>query len=384
MNHKLFINFSGQELQGWLKEFLINNYNRYVNFNKHTNGNISNLITVESNNNNFFANAFSYHEVEGINKNKNSIVFIECNTEGIHCEKFFKQYEKSNFYVIFTNCVWNKEKYNLGIDYVNLNFYIFLKDTALNNCNLYNENYYYQKEYVFDYPKNNIFINITGTERKERSYLTDKLLDKINYNNFVLKYHGKNFGKNLDTYDMCSISINNEKFNPYKNIFVENLSIPSFIPTELYNQAYFNLVVESDIDYPYSFFPTEKIFKPLITGIPFVVYSTPRFLQNLRSLGFKTYNELWNEDYDTEFDYTKRADMIIDLCNKLEHFDWQKNKEKLQQIANHNAALMLKNSNILLPQIKNIHKTLDTIKDKDAQYLKNNPQLFEWLDNNTV
>mgnify|MGYP000353789169 CR=1 FL=1 len=49
----------------------------------------------------------------------------------------------------------------------------------------------------------------------------------------------------------------------------------------IYNQAYFNLVVESDIEYPYSFDPTEKIGKALLTGIPFVVYSTPNFLQNL-------------------------------------------------------------------------------------------------------
>lgn len=367
---------------GFLKDLLIENYNRYINYKKFS-GDLEQAIIVNSSNNQYFIETFSYSDVENINKVNDSVVFIDCLTESVvHSVEFLKQYNKSNFYIVFSSGLLNKEKYNIGINFINLNYYLYLQNIIQFSSSVYNENYYYSKEYKFDYPKNNIFVSTTGSERKERDYLIDNLIKKINYNNFILKYQGKNLGKNFDQYD--SYIMNHDNFNAYNTILGDGVTLSSIVPTKLYNQAYFNLVVESDIDYPYSFFPTEKISKALLTGIPFVVYSTPNFLQNLRSLGFKTYNEFWNEDYDLEVDYTKRADKIVDLINELEHFDWQANKEKLQQIANHNAALMLKNNNMIIVQFEEIRKTLEIIYNKDVQYLKENPQLFEWLDNNTV
>lgn len=381
MSNKIAIKFNDY---GFLRNLLTENYNRYIAYKKFENKseNVTEEVTVVNSNDNFQFKTFNHSDIENINKISNSIVFISCLTEGIHSIDYFNKYNQSNFYIIFSNSVWNRKKYNIKIDYINLDYWTFLKDLSVYSVSPFNENYFYIKEYDFKYPKNNIFVSTTGLERKERDYLIDNLIKKINYNNFILKYQGKNLGKNFDQYD--SYIMNHDNFNAYNTIMGDNATLSNIIPTKLYNQAYFNLVVESDIDYPYSFFPTEKIGKALLTGIPFIVYSTPRFLQNLRGLGFETYNEFWNEDYDLEFDYTKRADKIIDLVNQLESFDWQANREKLQQIANHNAALMLKNNSMFIAQFEKIRKTLEVIKDKDAQYLKENPQLFEWLDNNTV
>lgn len=363
---------------GCLQDLLIEFYNRYINFKKFVKE-IDDATIVNESEKNFIIETYHYRDIDNINKIKNSIVFIDCLVEGIHSIEFFEQYEKSNFYVIFSNSIWNNNQYHLDIDYINLDFWYYIQQTILTSSNCYNDNYYYSKEYDFDYPKNNIFVSTTGIIRKERSYLIDNLIKKINYDNFVLKYQGKNLGKNYDHCDFYKTTA--ENFDAYNTIFGDFVNVSSLVPTKLYNQAYFNLVVETNHDYPYSFYPTEKIGKALLTGIPFIVYSTPNFLQNLHNLGFKTYNELWDEDYDTEFDYTKRADKIIDLCNQLENFNWQANKEKLQQIANHNTALMLKNNDMFIAQFEKIQQTLEIIKDKDAQYFKNNPQLFKWLDN---
>jgi hypothetical protein len=105
----------------------------------------------------------------------------------------------------------------------------------------------------------------------------------------------------------------------------------------MYNQCYFNLVVETDITVDHSFLPSEKIIKTLITGMPFVVVATQDFIKNLHTLGFKTYQELWDESYDSEPNYQKRIDKVVDLCNNLKNFDWSANQEKLQSIADHNA-----------------------------------------------
>jgi hypothetical protein len=71
--------------------------------------------------------------------------------------------------------------------------------------------------------------------------------------------------------------------------------------------------------------------------MPFVAVATQDFIKHLHTLGFKTYQELWDESYDNEPNYQKRIDKVVDLCNNLKNFDWQANKEKLQSIANHNA-----------------------------------------------
>jgi hypothetical protein len=47
-----------------------------------------------------------------------------------------------------------------------------------------------------------------------------------------------------------------------------------------------------------TFFPTEKIFRPITGRRPFVVFGPIHFLNNLRGLGFRTYGECWDESYD--------------------------------------------------------------------------------------
>lgn len=47
-----------------------------------------------------------------------------------------------------------------------------------------------------------------------------------------------------------------------------------------------------------TFFPTEKTIRPIMAGKPILVYGPQYFLARLRTMGFQTYNTLWNETYD--------------------------------------------------------------------------------------
>jgi hypothetical protein len=47
-----------------------------------------------------------------------------------------------------------------------------------------------------------------------------------------------------------------------------------------------------------TFFPTEKTIRPLMAAKPILVYGPRYFLARLRELGFRTYNEIWDESYD--------------------------------------------------------------------------------------
>lgn len=49
-----------------------------------------------------------------------------------------------------------------------------------------------------------------------------------------------------------------------------------------------------------TFYPTEKIWRPIINLTPFVVQGPQHYLQNLRRLGFRTFDTWWSEGYDED------------------------------------------------------------------------------------
>lgn len=63
---------------------------------------------------------------------------------------------------------------------------------------------------------------------------------------------------------------------------------------------------------------TEKTFKPIAMGMPFVITGTAGSLEYLRSYGFKTFGDIWDESYDEETDNYKRLDKIALLLKELD------------------------------------------------------------------
>lgn len=47
-----------------------------------------------------------------------------------------------------------------------------------------------------------------------------------------------------------------------------------------------------------TFFPTEKTIRPIMAAKPLLVYGPQYFLARLRTMGFQTYHDLWDESYD--------------------------------------------------------------------------------------
>lgn len=91
------------------------------------------------------------------------------------------------------------------------------------------------------------------------------------------------------------------------------------INVEGMQRAFVNLVTET-IFYENKQHLTEKIFKPIVAKMPFLLLAGAGCLSYLRSYGFKTFGDFWDESYD---DITNSADrfsavlaILEDLCNK--------------------------------------------------------------------
>lgn len=63
---------------------------------------------------------------------------------------------------------------------------------------------------------------------------------------------------------------------------------------------------------------TEKTFKPICQKLPFVIASTAGSLEYLRRYGFKTFDTIWNEDYDEETDDVQRLEKIARILLDLD------------------------------------------------------------------
>jgi hypothetical protein len=75
---------------------------------------------------------------------------------------------------------------------------------------------------------------------------------------------------------------------------------------------------------------TEKSFKPIALGMPFILSATAGSLEYLRSYGFKTFGDFWDESYDLETDDFARAEKVAAVLKQLDDLSEQ-NKQELFQ-----------------------------------------------------
>jgi hypothetical protein len=83
---------------------------------------------------------------------------------------------------------------------------------------------------------------------------------------------------------------------------------------------------------------TEKTFKPIALGMPFVIVGTKGSLEYLRSYGFRTFEGIWDESYDQAEDDV-RIERIASLLRSLDELPVtakQELFEAAQEIIEHN------------------------------------------------
>jgi hypothetical protein len=77
---------------------------------------------------------------------------------------------------------------------------------------------------------------------------------------------------------------------------------------------------------------TEKTFKPIALGMPFVLASTAGSLEYLRSYGFQTFGQFWDESYDQELDDSVRLAKIAQLLGQLDRLTASEQQQLFEQM----------------------------------------------------
>jgi hypothetical protein len=189
----------------------------------------------------------------------------------------------------------------------------------------YNENLQaiaeYQAQYSITRPYKFLFLN--GRARTHRRQLLQQLNPLLN--SAIWSNLDNTYGepiKLLDpTYEFDFYKSNTAiqdagfvKYQLFNNDWGE-----IYLNSKPYTDSYFSLVTETVFDYPYSF-RTEKIWKPIAIGHPFIVASNQGYYRDLHQLGFKTFGNLIDESFDQISNNTDRlnriSQVVTDLCQQ--------------------------------------------------------------------
>jgi len=182
----------------------------------------------------------------------------------------------------------------------------------------------YQEQYSSIRPYKFLFLN--GRCRLHRMYLLNRLKPLLDNNYAIWSNLDIKSGpiKLLDDHhelDRINKNINTNRDNYVKEQLFRNHGGwgEIYLKANIYNSTYFSLVTETICGYPYSF-RTEKIWKPVAIGHPWIAATNLGFYRDIRNLGFQTFNHVIDESFDlidNWEDRLKRISTIVeDLCQQ--------------------------------------------------------------------
>jgi hypothetical protein len=88
---------------------------------------------------------------------------------------------------------------------------------------------------------------------------------------------------------------------------------------------------------------TEKSFKPIKYKHPFILVGAYRSLEYLKKLGYKTFDQFWDESYDQTEDDTERMLKIVNVCVEISKWTIEQKRNFFnasREIVDYNYAIM--------------------------------------------
>jgi len=192
------------------------------------------------------------------------------------------------------------------------------------------------------------FVSLNRRPKKHRRDLVEFITNNKLENKFHYSYLGSSEDDNL-RHVIDFVDIHGYRVKDWE--VPGNFNIKSFcdIVTESENESIFNRnfelfeeLFESDSKLIHL---TEKVGKPLLLGQPFILISGPFYLKKLKELGFKTFDNWWDESYDLEEDYSNRMKIIYNNILNIYQWDLDKCKDvmlEMNSILIHNHLLLKK------------------------------------------
>lgn len=170
------------------------------------------------------------------------------------------------------------------------------------------------------------FLCLNRRMNYQKYQIIEELYNRGLLNDTRFTWVKNNINKNLLNIELIkelNIDLNNFKPIQLENdrVYNSDLLTDKYLYTinpKWYYKSKVNIITETTL-YKNSIHLTEKTWKPIYLGVPFVIYAPSKnYLKTLRDMGFKTFNSVINEDYDDMMgkDKIKKIiDSAIELSN---------------------------------------------------------------------
>jgi len=131
---------------------------------------------------------------------------------------------------------------------------------------------------------------------------------------------------------------NTELYKEGETPALRNIMANSLAPA--YINSFVDIINETRFAQPSANF-SEKVFQAMQYQKPFIVVGPPKTLEYIRSMGFKTFNDFWDESYDDELHHGERLAKIFDLIDQIMNTplaDLRTMYDKMRDTVQHNLA----------------------------------------------
>jgi hypothetical protein len=307
------------------------------------------------------------------------------------------EFEKEDIIVVTSNLRANDDKNQLVLNDVIIDNYTifpysyFQHNLWFENCKLLNTECKYRIFNDFYH-----FLNLNKHIKKDFHFLSFNRVTKLHRIAIFGELMTNDNFKNKSIVSMGAIQNNNNKdeffhqiinninpnysksINKLLNFFKTYDSTKHYIYDEsdlennkasninkkAHSKSFVNIVTESLIDNRSVFF-SEKIYKPMVTAQPFILFGNPYSLKKLKEYGFQTFDKWWDESYDNEINFTKKLEKIITIMEEISTWDM----DKCYTITQEMQSVLENNLNILI-NTKEIEKLYNILSFNNNQIKK--------------
>jgi hypothetical protein len=207
------------------------------------------------------------------------------------------------------------------------------------------------KELTHTTPKPMYFDALLGNSRSHRDFVYDAIQSRNLQEQILITYMNQgesgyllvnnNFKTNFE-WETDIENFDNTVTRPSDRVQYQGLTVPLYniLPIQVYNRTAYSIVAETGLYNQYSFF-TEKIAKPIMARRLFVMFSGYKFLQNLRNLGFQTFDNVIDESYDLMYNDNDRWSAAFEQVQRLCKMDQSEVFAKIAPAVEHNYSLLM-------------------------------------------
>jgi hypothetical protein len=204
------------------------------------------------------------------------------------------------------------------------------------------------------------FLCFNNLSKLHRLWMFYELMNNVKLKDKSILSLNKNT-TNKTFYDIVSITNNRELMEYYKTYdstigysydttnWIKDVQTGDSINIEAHLKTFVNVITET-LTSPDIIFITEKTYKSIYTCQPFIIVGNFGTIKKLKELGFKTFDNWWDESYDNEADLDIRIQKIVNVLEEIASWDLNKCakvRNEMKEVLVHNYNKMLDKSEII-------------------------------------